>query len=391
MFVSYNLFFCEGGRSYFNEILIPVALRFPKLFMGVDKRLYTLDYLRGLAALAIMAYHYLGWTYGHFDADSFMGRVGVYGVSIFYVLSGLTLYHVYYQSMSLEVRSLKDFFIKRLFRIFPLLWLVMGATLLISKERHDTYELFLNFTGLFSVLEWEEYIGTGVWSIGNELVFYLFFPLFIVLSKRSLSAFYAFCALLFGLYVYFAFFVLQEKQSLSSQWAHFINPLNQVFLFLGGYLIGLWSERWKISASLTYGLFVGAALLFTYYPVEGNVIHLVTDNTRLVFTLLCFILCFSLYKTNLKLPALADAWLKRLGEISYSLYLLHPLVWFVVKAVYVLLAAYTSLSIALEYQLGMAVLLSLLLSNLVYDRYERFFVQAGKKVSGRFVPVRPAL
>ena len=62
-------------------------------------RLYNLDYLRGLVTFGIMIYHYLSWTLGKFTADTFMGRVGIYGVSIFYVLSGLTLYYVYYDKM----------------------------------------------------------------------------------------------------------------------------------------------------------------------------------------------------------------------------------------------------------------------------------------------------
>ncbi len=349
--------------------------------MNSDKRLYTLDYLRGFAAFAIMLYHYLGWAYGSFDAESFLGRVGVYGVSIFYVLSGLTLYHVYFDKMKPDRISMKDFFIKRLFRIFPLLWLVMGVTLLISKDRPDTYEIFLNITGLFSVVEWESYIGTGVWSIGNELVFYLFFPFFIILSKRSLPFFYALCGALLGLYVYFAFYVLDEALVLRQQWSDFINPLNQVFLFLGGYLIGLWTAQWRLSPQLIYGLLGGAVLLFIYYPVEGNAIHLITDSTRMVFTLLCFVICFALYKANFKLPLFADHYLKLLGEASYSVYLLHPLVWFGVK-VLATVAATQMVMIPMLFQLTAAVLLTLLVSYQVYFRYERFFMLAGKKVSG---------
>jgi len=62
-------------------------------------RLNSLDYLRGIAAFGIMIYHYSSWTFGRFHADNFMGRVGVYGVAIFYVLSGLTLFHVYHEIM----------------------------------------------------------------------------------------------------------------------------------------------------------------------------------------------------------------------------------------------------------------------------------------------------
>ena len=57
-----------------------------------SKRLYNLDYLRGLAALGIMAVHLSTLADGPLSTQSFPGRYGVYGVSVFYILSGLTLF-----------------------------------------------------------------------------------------------------------------------------------------------------------------------------------------------------------------------------------------------------------------------------------------------------------
>ena len=67
-----------------------------------NNRIYSLDYLRGIMALLIMLYHYFSWHYSGFDSSDFMGRIGVYSVSMFYILSGLTLYVVYKKSCSLK-------------------------------------------------------------------------------------------------------------------------------------------------------------------------------------------------------------------------------------------------------------------------------------------------
>ncbi len=75
-------------------------------------RLYNLDYLRGLSAFAIMIYHYLSWTYNKYSSDDFLGRLGIYGVSIFYVLSGLTLYYVYHKKMVPSISDTRAFFKK---------------------------------------------------------------------------------------------------------------------------------------------------------------------------------------------------------------------------------------------------------------------------------------
>ncbi|WP_367892016.1 acyltransferase family protein, partial [Rodentibacter pneumotropicus] len=58
----------------------------------MDNRISSLDYLRGLCSFSIMIYHYMLWTGYKVDANDFISRMGIYGVSIFYILSGLTLY-----------------------------------------------------------------------------------------------------------------------------------------------------------------------------------------------------------------------------------------------------------------------------------------------------------
>lgn len=70
---------------------------------GYNHRIDSLDYLRGIMALLIMLYHYYSWIYSGFDSSEFMGRIGVYGVSIFYILSGLTLYVAYKEKYTLMV------------------------------------------------------------------------------------------------------------------------------------------------------------------------------------------------------------------------------------------------------------------------------------------------
>ena len=62
-------------------------------------RIQGLDYLRGLAAFGIMVFHYSSWTLGKFGANTLLSRIGIYGVSIFYVISGLTLFFTGYKSV----------------------------------------------------------------------------------------------------------------------------------------------------------------------------------------------------------------------------------------------------------------------------------------------------
>ena len=116
------------------------------------KRLHELDYLRGLAATGIMLFHYLSWTLGEFNSENFVGRVGIYGVSIFYILSGLTLYHVYNTTLSGSTDALASFFKRRVLRIFPLLWVATIASIFIfDGGQASLREVFLNLTGLGAI------------------------------------------------------------------------------------------------------------------------------------------------------------------------------------------------------------------------------------------------
>lgn len=342
-------------------------------------RLYNLDYLRGLAAFGIMIYHYLTWSSGIFSADTFIGKLGVYGVSIFYVLSGLTLYHVYYDKMKPTKDDIISFIKKRVFRIFPLLWLVTIVAIIFSGKVPDFYDLFLNLTGLFGFIKWDAYFSAGMWSIGNELVFYTFFPLFVLFTKSSKLLMTLFGLIIFGVYLYFAFIKLTPQKALSEQWRDYINPLNQVFLFLGGFLIGLFFYNIKIKNSIVIALLICGLGLFVFYPVSGNTINLVSGVNRLIFTACCFLICICFYKLTFRFPKFIHKPLTLLGEASYSVYLLHPIVYSLTSIALAVLGKYLfHFQFPPSVKMIFAVVSTLIISYFVYNYFEKFFVKLGK-------------
>lgn len=347
-------------------------------------RLHNLDYLRGLAAFSIMIYHYCGLITGnHYSADTILGRLGIYGVSIFYILSGLTLYLVYQKRINVQ-----DFAIKRIFRIFPLLWLAILATIMVTFKIPESRKLVLNATGLFGFIDPGAYIGMGMWSIGNELVFYVFFPVFMYLINKKSLLFNIFSALLLAVYSVFAFRLLNASNSLAEQWGTYINPLNQVFLFASGVALGHTFQRMRVNNKAILLLLLASVALFVFYPADGDSINLVTGWNRIVFTTIVFLICFCFYKTTYELPQILHKPLSILGEASYSVYLLHPIVWLAMKRV----LDKTGIELPLIIKLILPIVTTLIGSYMIYIYFEKYFVKVGKRVTGKVrAKVEPAL
>ncbi|MBX7051982.1 MAG: acyltransferase [Flavobacteriales bacterium] len=363
--------------------------------MKQNGRLHNLDYLRGLSATGIMIYHYSMWTNGHAAIDSFICRVGVYGVSVFYVLSGLTLYVVYQDRMIPSWHDLRDFFKKRVLRIFPLLWLATLATLCLPGAVLHVREVILNLTGLFGFVAWDEYVALGSWSIGNELVFYVFFPLFVLTTKKSRWLFWLLAALIIGLFVYFSFFKIDTDHQLRDQWKNYIHPLNQVYLFLGGYIIGWSTQKIRLNVWMSIALIGLGFVLFAFYPLliqmphigtldsttvalnsmlPGDNVHLVSGWNRVVFSLCCFMVCLGFYKLTIELPGFLHRPLSFLGEASYSVYLLHPIMY---TWIFWFSANYYIMSKGVLLIISMGV--TFVLSYFVYHYFEKYFMKLGRK------------
>lgn len=341
-------------------------------------RLYNLDYLRGIAAFGIMIYHYLLWTWDKIPAERFMGRVGVYGVSIFYVLSGLTLFYVYHEKMRPTTHEVLGFIKKRIYRIFPLLWLVTISAIVLSRKTPDISHLLLNLTGLFGFVKWDTYFSSGVWSIGNELVFYAFFPFFIWISNKSKSLLFALFILLFFIYLYFAFVVIDPDVNLSDQWRNYVNPLNQVFLFFGGFLMGVVFKDTKVGNVMVMILLAVGFGLFVFSPASGDTVNLVTGLNRLIFTFCCFCICFGFYKLSIQFPKIIHKPLTLLGEASYSVYLLHPLIWTLTGVVLGLMSKHV-IGVPTWIKFPLSVTITLITSYFMYEYFEKFFIRLAKK------------
>ncbi|OAM53163.1 hypothetical protein A7981_07065 [Methylovorus sp. MM2] len=287
-------------------------------------------------ALTIMLYHYTSWTLGNLGGDSLLGKLGIYGVAIFYILSGASL-TIAYQGKISAITDIKSYAAKRFFRIAPLFWLVVTITLLLIyiKCRLDgtafnvsSYIIFLNYSLLFGFIDPTAYFSTGAWSIGNEIVFYAIFPFILIATKYNHKLIWPIFILSIAIGLFFALHFLDKTTSLANQWHIYVNPFNQLFLFIGGISIVIFSQKYRhlIFERLPLACMLVGIIFFYTFPGDADNISLVSGLGRIILSVACILFVFGMINHHIKTPKPLARILTFLGEHCYSIYLLHPIV-----------------------------------------------------------------
>jgi len=151
---------------------------------------------------------------------------------------------------------------------------------------------------------------------------------------------------------------------------NYVNPLNQVFLFLGGFLIGFFFHDKKIKNWIVISLFLIALVVFIFYPVTGAQINVKIGISRLIFTACCFAICFCFYKLSFRFPKVIHKPLAILGEASYSVYLLHPIINDLIGRLGKYIFHYPN-----SVRILISIFTTLIVSYFVYQYFEKIFYE----------------
>jgi peptidoglycan/LPS O-acetylase OafA/YrhL len=180
---------------------------------------YWIDFLRGVAALAVLFGHYGHFGLAHPEQQPFYSSLaylysngGSLSVWLFWVISGF----VFAQTYLFKPSTGRNFFINRLARLYPLHFLTLivvallqlvstamtGATLI--YENNNWYHFILN---LLFIPAWGFQAGRSfngpVWSVSVELLIYVIFWFSIAfVVKRGILAALGFSALFISMNFY---------------------------------------------------------------------------------------------------------------------------------------------------------------------------------------------
>jgi peptidoglycan/LPS O-acetylase OafA/YrhL len=338
-----------------------------------------LDWLRGLLAVSIMVYHLTAWEIAQPDASSVLGRLGAYGVSMFFILSGLSIALVYHRFIVGKTSALR-FFVRRVFRIWPLLWIAVFAVWTMRAaggEYLDWKLVHANLTTLFGFVRPSAYINSGAWSIGNEMVYYALTPAILAVYNRSRLAgnLLALATVVIGLL--FSHVWLSPQAPLADQWTVYINPFNNLFLYCAGIAMYYNADHLKPTNAVCLALLAAGAAVLALHPVDGNQIHIVTGWTRIVFCLASIAIVFAFYKTTIRAIPFVSAPLTQLGLATYGVYLLHPVLWQALS----MLFRHVDHRPPPAAMFTLTVLTTVVVASCLYRYFEAPFIAWGKKLT----------
>jgi peptidoglycan/LPS O-acetylase OafA/YrhL len=307
-----------------------------------------LDSIRGIAALVVVIAHCRGtlwigggefakmfprdtWSFGDYVVFgiSMLTRLSVEFVIVFFILSGFSIAH----SLSAN-KSIKDFYLRRLIRIYPpyvvaLIW--AGLVFLLTRYWHPNwYDGSLNTFAFIRTGPMNNYFEPGVilknlfympdergfiapfWSLTYEVIFYFLAPflfrkvnLYIIVSISLFVCNQLFPGFISSLnipkYFFNFFFVYNIYFSLG------------VALYSNFEKVKSYFENVKKKAVLAA---IILALLSTYafniYFAVGTVYSFLSAAVLGIFLIIFFL------KYQVQIP-----WLINIGKFSYTLYIVH--------------------------------------------------------------------
>lgn len=297
------------------------------------KYMKQLDGLRAIAVLAVLWTHYLPeqyWLFGIYW--------GGFGVRLFFVLSGFLItgillkcreYVTEGQQTSLLI--LRQFYIRRFLRIFPLYYAMLALTALIAiPSVRETITWHITYlSNVYFAIRGDFYGPVShFWSLAVEEQFYLIWPwLILFLNKR-----YLFPGIVMAVFIAPMFRLTATLMGLNQVAIWVLTPSLLDTLCMGALLAYVIHQKPKITLFnkkiKNIFLFIGFFIMFlsciiTHEDPNSSFANIIYDiGNGLVFT--CLVAAAAKGFQGFVGNILEFHPLVYLGKISYGIYLIHP-------------------------------------------------------------------
>lgn len=287
------------------------------------------DSIRAIAVLLVIIHHWLPQK----SIFNFLPN-GKIGVNIFFVLSGFLITGILLKAkMQIETSrlkkgmALKNFYIRRTLRIFPIYYLLLFILWLLKDPAiHENGVYYYTYTSNFLF-----YMQTAfparlahLWSLGVEEQFYVIWPWLIILVNRRFIPYLICLFLLIGISANYIF-------TDHGWWVEILTPacfdafaigaiLSYYTLYRQDIITAIQPKYKWIFLAILVIFVLGAFSFFILPPRTGHAL------------LAAAIIYYCLFKNNNSIVNFIfnNKWLMWMGKISYGIYLYHlfiPELW----------------------------------------------------------------
>ncbi|EJF0328859.1 acyltransferase [Salmonella enterica] len=303
----------------------------------------SLQALRGVAALLVVLFHYRGFLNdGAKESPTIWDKLfspGIIGVDIFFIISGFIMVYTTWHYMRGKA-SLVRFLLNRAIRIIPLYYICLVIAFLLEgamstfhyPDKVQNILSALTFT-LYKTSTSPLYIDEGGtynirWTLNYEIYFYLVFALCLLVKHRVLAL------VTWGILVTSIIPVIAGYQpAINEQGYPFSSPYfgfltNPILLeFIIGVIVGWLYIKIKENFTsrkidLLSSISAVVILVFIIGGIYTGSVHALDRKSSLVLGLLVL----SITLAESVLLAFIPRFLTYVGNISFSLYLLHSAV-----------------------------------------------------------------
>ncbi len=301
----------------------------------MKSKLDIIQLLRALAAMLVCFFHMKGLL-KQGDWGKFLFGNGSVGVPLFFMISGFIMYYTTYTAKT-NWKYIRSYFIKRIIRIVPLYFLMtlLYILLLNNGQFYFIENPRLLLSTFFFFPTYANHIGPSYgmpalavgWSLNYEIYFYLILGFSMLFTRNR-------WVVLIGILMTSVFIIplftngyVMNRLSdcYSYSWPYFSLMTNPILLF---FVAGIFIARFYTSDYLIGNVFYSKALvllaisnfIFSYFNLYPFLLtwHFHLFNSGF--------LIFSLINRNkiqaYKIPSI----ILFIGNSSYSLYLIHPLI-----------------------------------------------------------------
>ncbi len=286
-----------------------VSRQLPVKPLLIPEKMPNLDGLRAFACIFVVI--------SHIPKAGFIGLIGSVGVGVFFTLSGFLMGYLYARQPC-DPTQVRRYAIARFTRIAPIYWLVISVCILISFMGAPDFPLHITTpTSIARHYGLSGNVGP-FWSIPLEIQYYIFFVfLWYCLSVVKLAPWMlvmaiATCALLIAT---------------NDDWPNLSLP-NKLHFFLAGTIAGI-MPRGLLHAKIRQGILMALQLLalaIIFFPLTQDYSEETFYDSvglSIAFAAAIYFLSFNSAGSSI---LLASKLIRKIGQASFSIYLIHVLV-----------------------------------------------------------------